>query len=117
MSDLIQKNLLREVAELDELPVGAYNLRVNGKDQSRRSTANIKIVTKQDRQGIDIIIKPGTKHENVHIPVLLMQNGMEDTVYNDFFVGENSDVVIVSGCGIHSHRGSFFQINNCSWIH
>ena len=28
--DAIQKNILKEVADLDALPVGAYNIRSNG---------------------------------------------------------------------------------------
>ena len=105
MLDQIQMNLLKEVAELDALPVGAYNIRANGKLASRNTTANIDIVTKTDNPGIDIIIKPGTKHESVHIPVVLSETGLKDTVYNDFFIGEDCDVVIIAGCGI-SNCGS-----------
>lgn len=102
MLDDIQKNLLKEVAELDALPVGAYNIRVNGESGGRNTTANIDIVTKTDKQGIDIIIKPGTKNESVHIPVVLSQSGLKEVVYNDFYIGEDSDVVIIAGCGIHN---------------
>lgn len=100
--DAIQKNLLKEVAELDSLPVGAYNIRANGESASRNTTANIDIVTKQDKPGIDIIIKPGTKKESVHIPVILSQAGLKELVYNDFFIGEDCDVTIIAGCGIHN---------------
>ena len=100
MLDAIEKNLLKEVAELDSLPVGAYNIRANGQLDSRNTTANIDIVTKTDKPGIDIYIKPGTKNESVHIPVVLSESGLKETVYNDFFVGADSDVVIVAGCGI-----------------
>ena len=72
----------------------------NGKTAGRSSTANIEIVPKPDGTGIDIHIKPGTKHESVHIPVVLSESGLKETVYNDFFVGADSDVVIVAGCGI-----------------
>lgn len=100
--DDIQKNLLMEVAELDALPTGAYNIRANGKSSARNTTANIDIVTKTDKPGIDIIIKPGTKKESVHIPVILSESGIKESVYNDFYIGEDSDVVIIAGCGIHN---------------
>ena len=100
--DAIQKNILKEVAELDALPVGAYNIRSNGETLVRNTTANIDIKTKDDKPGIDIIIKPGTVHESVHIPVVVSQSGIKDSVYNDFFIGENSDVIIIAGCGIHT---------------
>ncbi len=103
--DQIQKNLLREVAELDALPVGAYNIRSNGVSAARNTTANIDIVTKTDKQGIDIIIKPGTKHESVHIPVIISKSGLKELVYNDFFIGEDCDVTIVAGCGISNCGG------------
>ena len=98
--DLIQKNLLEQVAGLHEIPEGAYNIRANGTKLGRNTTANIDIVTKTDKDGIDIIIKPGTVNESVHIPVVLSQSGMKEMVYNDFHIGEGSDVVIVAGCGI-----------------
>lgn len=100
--DNIEKNLLAQVAELHEVPEGAYNIRSNGQLAGRNTTANIDIVTKEDKQGIDIIIKPGTVHESVHIPVLLSQSGLQEMVYNDFYIGENCDVTIVAGCGIHN---------------
>lgn len=101
MIDDIQKRLLKEIADLDSLPVGAYNIRANGAAAGRHTTANIDIVTKTDRPGIDIIIAPGTKDESVHIPVVVSQTGLKDLVYNDFYIGENADVVIIAGCGIH----------------
>ncbi len=101
MIDDIQKRLLKEVTDLDSLPVGAYNIRANGAAAGRHTTANIDIVTKTDRPGIDIIIAPGTKNESVHIPVVVSQTGLKDLVYNDFYIGENADVVIIAGCGIH----------------
>lgn len=100
--DLIEKNLLEQVAGLHEVPEGAYNIRNNGKSEGRRTTANIDIVTKKDKPGIDIIIKPGTKNESVHIPVVLSQSGLKDMVYNDFYIGEGADVTIIAGCGIHN---------------
>lgn len=100
--DIIEKNLLEQVADIHEIPEGAYNIRSNGKLASRNTTANIDIVTKEDKPGIDIIIKPGTKNESVHIPVVLSESGLKDMVYNDFYIGENADVTIVAGCGIHN---------------
>ena len=100
--DEIQKRILQEVADLHEVPEGAYNIRANGKSVGRSSTANIEITSKQDVSGIDIRIAPGTKHESVHIPVVLSQSGLSEMVYNDFYIGEESDVVIVAGCGIHN---------------
>ncbi len=100
--DKIEKNLLEQIADLHEVPQGAYNIRSNGQLAGRNTTENIDIVTKTDKPGIDIIIKPGTKRESVHIPVLLSQTGHQEMVYNDFFVGEDADVVIVAGCGIHN---------------
>ena len=98
--DEIQKRLLLEVAVLHDVPMGAYNLRANGKSVGRGSSANIEITSKEDGSGIDIRIKPGTKNESVHIPVVMSESGMKETVYNDFYIGEGADVVIVAGCGI-----------------
>lgn len=100
MMDEIQKRILAEVADLHKVPEGAYNIRANGKMASRNTTANIDIVSKEDGSGIDIRIKPETVGESVHIPVVLSQSGLKEMVYNDFYIGENSDVVIVAGCGI-----------------
>lgn len=100
--DEIQKNLLEQVAGLHEIPSGAYNIRSNGESIDRNTTANIDIVTKDDKPGIDIIIKTGTQKESVHIPVILSQSGLNEMVYNDFHVGDNCDVTIVAGCGIHN---------------
>ncbi len=98
--DEIQKRLFEEVADLHELPVGAYNLRANGELAGRKTTANIDIKTKTDKSGIDITIKPGTKKESLHIPVVLSESGITETVYNDFYIGDDCDVLIVAGCGI-----------------
>lgn len=102
MIDEIQKRLLEEVADLHEIPSGAYNIRANSQLASRNTTANIDIISKEDGSGIDIVIKPGTKKESVHIPVVLSQSGIKEMVYNDFYIGEDADVVIVAGCGIHN---------------
>ena len=100
--DAIQKRILMEVAGLESVPHGAYNIRTNGQSTARSVTANIDIVTKADGSGIDIYIKPGTVNESVHIPVILSEAGIKEVVYNDFHIGEGSDVTIVAGCGIHN---------------
>lgn len=100
--DELQKTLLMQVANLHDVPAGAYNIRANGEAAGRRSTEHIEIVTKEDKPGIDIYIKPGTKRESVHIPVLMTQTGLKELVYNDFHIGEDCDVTIVAGCGIHN---------------
>ena len=99
--DNLQKHMLEQIADLHDIPEGAYNIRNNGESAGRRSTENIEIVSKEDKPGIDIIIKPGTVNESVHIPVIVSQSGLKDLVYNDFYIGENADVTIVAGCGIH----------------
>ncbi|MEG0900519.1 MAG: SufD family Fe-S cluster assembly protein [Clostridia bacterium] len=104
--DAIEKRLLSEVAELDALPSGAYNIRMNGKSAARNTTATIDIQPKADQPGIDIRIAAGTVNESVHIPVIISESGLSESVYNDFFVGENCDVTIVAGCGIHNCGGS-----------
>lgn len=100
--DAIQKTLLEQVADLHEIPEGAYSLRINGQLAGKNSSENIIIEKKADLPGIDIFIKPGTKKESVHIPVLIAQTGLKELVYNDFHIGEDCDVVIVAGCGIHN---------------
>lgn len=100
--DKIEKGLLEAVADLHDVPAGAYNLRKNGAGAERRSTENIIITPKADKPGIDIFIKPVTKNESLHIPVIVTETGLHDLVYNDFEIGENADVVIVAGCGIHN---------------
>ena len=96
----VQKRLIQEVADLHAVPMGAYNFRANGSLAGRNTTANIDIRSKADGSGIDIEVKPGTVNESVHIPVVLSESGLKETVYNDFYIGENSDVTIVAGCGI-----------------
>ena len=100
--DAIQKALLAEIAGLHGVPEGAYNIRSDGELAGRATTANIDIVTKSDKPGIDIYIKPGTKNESVHIPVIIEQSGLKDLVYNDFHIGEGADVTIIAGCGINN---------------
>ena len=98
--DATSDRLLAEVADLHKVPVGAFNIRANGKAVARNSSANIDIIPKENGSGIDIKIKPGTKNESVHIPVVMTASGIKEIVYNDFYIGEDCDVVIVAGCGI-----------------
>ena len=94
--------LLKEIADLEKTPMGAYNIRKNGRLDGRSNTAHIVIDTKTDKSGIDIHIAPGTKNESVHIPVIITETGLNDLVYNDFYVGADCDVDIIAGCGIHN---------------
>ncbi len=98
----MDKNLLREIADLEGTPKGAYNIRKNGQLEGRVNSANIVIESKTDKPGIDIHIAPGTKRESLHIPVIVTETGMSDLVYNDFYIGDDCDVDIVAGCGIHN---------------
>ncbi len=100
--DAIQKTLLEQVAGLHEIPQGAYSLRINGSMVGKSDSEHVTIVKKEDLPGFDMYIRPGTKNESVHIPVLLSQSGLKETVYNDFHIGEDCDVTIVAGCGIHN---------------
>ncbi len=101
MLDALDKSLLKTVADLEDLPKGAYNIRKNGKLLSRQVSASIDIESNADGTGIIVKIKPGTKNESVHIPVILSQAGLYDVVYNTFIIGDDADVTIVAGCGIH----------------
>ncbi|MBP5291596.1 MAG: SufD family Fe-S cluster assembly protein [Lachnospiraceae bacterium] len=116
--DTIERNLLLQVADMDGVPEGAYNIRSNGKLAGRQSTANIEITSKEDKPGIDIHIKPGTKHESMHIPVVMTESGMNDLVYNDFYVGEDADVLIIAGCGINNcgHQTSQHDGIHTFWV-
>lgn len=100
--DNIQRHLLEQIADLHDVPQGAYSLRINGSLYGKNSSENIEIVKKEDKPGIDIYVKPGTIKESVHIPVLLSQTGLKELVYNDFHIGEGCDITIVAGCGIHN---------------
>lgn len=98
--DEIQMRLLKEVADLHKVPEGAYNIRSNGESAGRVSTENIEIIPREDGQGLTVRIKPGTKNQSVHIPVVMTKTGLKEVVYNDFYIGEDADVIIVAGCGI-----------------
>ena len=102
MIDEIQRRLLMEIADLHGTPEGAYNIRANSDLAERNTTANIDTTTKTDVSGIDVRVKPGTKKESIHIPVVLSESGLKEMVYNDFYIGDDCDVVIIAGCGIHN---------------
>ena len=118
----LEKALFEKLTDLHQVPSGAFNLRKNGESEERVSTKEIEIIPKKDKNGIDVIIKPNVIGKSVHIPVIITVGGLTDLVYNDFYIGENSDVVIVAGCGIHNktcktsiHNGihSFHLEKNC----
>ena len=96
----IERFLLHEVADLDGIPSGAYNIRANSQSAGRQSTANVEIKSKEGVSGLDIFVKPFTKGEQIHIPVVMTESGLKEKVYNDFFIGDNAQVEIVAGCGI-----------------
>ena len=100
--DRTDEELLETIADLHGIPEGSFNIRKNGKLLARNSGTDIEIVSKKDKDGIDIIVKPNVKNKSVHIPVLLTVGDFKDTVYNDFYIGENADVTIIAGCGIHN---------------
>ena len=104
----IDEGLLAEIANIHGMPKGAFNIRKDGQLVERHSSANIEIATKTDNPGIDITIAPGTKGETVFIPVIVTQSGLKDVVYNTFHIGDDCDVTIIAGCGIHnsSHQAS-----------
>lgn len=106
--DNVDKSLLKEISGMVGTPKGAYNIRKNGKGIERQVTENVNIVTKTDKSGIDIYVKENTKFEFIHIPVIITESGLNDIVYNDFYIGKNADVVIIAGCGIHNdhHKDS-----------
>lgn len=97
-----EKELLKIIADMDGSETGALNIRLNGTLETRQTTENVNIVSKTDKDGIDIIIKPNTVGETVHIPVVISKSGLSDPVYNDFIIGDNADVTIMAGCGIHN---------------
>lgn len=102
MNQAIIESMLSTIAGITGKVEGAFNLRQDGKGVQRYSTENVKIIPKEDRPGIDILVRPGSKGETVHIPVILTETGINDLVYNDFIIGEGADVTIIAGCGIHN---------------
>ena len=104
MLENFEKELLKTIADISGLPdAGAFNIRRNGESAGRHSTENITIEPKKDKPGIDIRVMPFTSHEAVHIPVIVTESGLNDVVYNDFYIGEGAEVRIVAGCGIHNN--------------
>ena len=98
----VDKNLLNNITNYDEIKEGAYNNRKNGQGIERKNTENVTIETKKDKPGINIYVKENTKFEFIHIPVIITESGLTDLVYNDFYIGKNANVIIVAGCGIHN---------------
>jgi len=99
----IDSELLYKITDTEKFE-GAYNIRKNGQGIERKVTENVNIVTKEELSGIDIFVKENTKFEIVHIPVIITESGLEDVVYNDFYIGKNACVTIIAGCGIHNNH-------------
>ncbi|MCR5485371.1 MAG: SufD family Fe-S cluster assembly protein [Clostridiales bacterium] len=103
MDDSVLNGLLNKIADIDGIPVdGAYNIRKDGASMARQSTESVIITPKEDKPGIDIKVLPFATEKNIHIPVVITESGLNDMVYNDFYIGEGADVTIVAGCGIHN---------------
>lgn len=100
-----QQDMLNKISVMADNLTGAFSLRVDGSSYAKGSSENVKITAKTDLPGIDIRIKAGTKGEKIHIPVILTKTGLKDLVYNDFYIGDDCDVTIVAGCGIHNCGG------------
>lgn len=98
----LEKQMLAEIADLHGVPVGSYNIRKNGKSVGRVTSADVDIVSKTNKNGIDVIIKQNVKNKSVHIPVIVTESGINDLTYNDFYIGDNAEVLIVAGCGVHT---------------
>ncbi len=101
MLTALDKKLLKEVADLHEMPPGAFNIRKDGQGLEKRSLPGIEIIPKKDKPGIDIVVAAG-KTGTVHIPVILTSTDLKDLVYNTIEIGEGADVTLVAGCGIHN---------------
>ncbi len=115
--DKIEQRLLEKIADLHKIPSGAFNLRKNGQTDTRTSTKDIEISPKTDKSGIDIFVNPNVKNKSVHIPVIITVGGLTDLVYNDFYIGENADVLIVAGCGIHNKTCNKSEHNGIHTFH
>lgn len=113
----IESDLLAQVADIHKVPLGAYNIRKNGEGIARSSTSEIEIIQKKDKPGIDIIVKPNVVGKSIHIPVIITTGNIHDLVYNDFYIGENSDVLIVAGCGIHNDNQNSSEHNGIHSFH
>lgn len=115
--DRIDEELLSQIADLHGVPEGSYNIRKNGQSIGRASNDDIQIVSKKNKSGIDIFVKPNVKNKSVHIPVIITVGGLDDVVYNDFYIGENADVLIVAGCGIHNSSDKKSQHDGIHTFH
>ena len=106
--NLTDEGLLEEITDIERIKKGAFNIRKNGQGIERKVTENTNITTKTDKPGINIYVKENAKFELVHIPVIITESGLNDLVYNDFYIGKNANVYIVAGCGIHNdhHKDS-----------
>lgn len=113
----IDKNLLSQIADLHKIPQGSFNIRKNGKSVERMSDEDVQIVSKTDKEGINIYVKAGIKNKSVHIPVIITDGGFDDVVYNDFYIGDNAEVTIVAGCGIHNTGKSKSSHNGIHTLH
>lgn len=113
----IDKSLLEKISALHNISLGAVNIRKNGEVVKRENSAEIEIVPKKNKSGIDVFIKPNLKNKAVHIPVIITEGGIDDLVFNDFFVGENAFVTIVAGCGIHNTSSDTSRHNGIHSFH
>lgn len=98
----IEKELLKDVSLYHNIKQGALNIRRNGETVERKVTENIIIEPNKENNGLKVIIAPNTKNESVHMPVIISKSGITDSVVNEFIIGENADVLIVAGCGVHA---------------
>lgn len=113
----VDKELLKEIADMHSVPQGSFNIRKNGESIARNSTKDIEIIPKKDKSGIDIIVKEGVKNKSVHIPVIITVGNLNDLVYNDFYIGKDADVLIVAGCGIHNPTNKKSQHDGIHTFH
>lgn len=98
----LEKEMLAQIADLHEIPAGSYNIRKNGETVKREASADVDIVSKTEKSGIDVKVKAGVKNRSVHIPVIVTESGIKDLTYNDFYIGDNAEITIVAGCGVHT---------------
>ncbi len=98
----IEKKLLEKITDLHKLPSGTFSFRKNGKSEIQNNTKDVQIIPKKDKNGIDIFVNPNVKNKSIHIPVIITVGGLDDLVYNDFYIGHDADILIVAGCGIHN---------------
>lgn len=112
-----QSNILEKIAGIHDTPDTPYNIRVNGASIGRSSSSMVSIEPKSDGTGIDIHIRPETRDEKIYIPVIVSQSGLEDVVQNDFYIGDNADVTIIAGCGIHNDGDDLTQHNGIHVFH